>query len=139
MLNPGSLPHPNHSDWQLLTEILVSNPQEAEAEIVDQVAEVLRQFSLDPGQLDQILSAVGYSLESLEERWTPLRLRISVSGLGLAEVGQETYLQGSLEQGQVSSHTGSGLGLFLVKRIVSQLRGQDQQRYRLVEVVLYRE
>lgn len=139
MSTPDPSTHDNHTDWQSLTEFLVPNVQETEDEIIDHVAHILRQFNLDPGQLDQILAAISHSLQSLEDASTPLHLRISVSGVNLAETWPETYAQESPEPGQGSQHAGGGLGFFLVKRIVGQLKEQDPERYRLVEVLLYRE
>lgn len=139
MSTPDPSTDDKHNNWQLLTEFLVPDLQETQAEIIDHVADVLRQFSLDPKQLDQILAAINQSLESLEGSFMPLRLRISVSGANLVEAWSETYLQHSPETGQGSQLGGGGLGFFLVKRFVGQLREQDPNRYRLVEVLLYRE
>ncbi len=129
----------NHADWQLLAEFMLPSRQEKQADIIAHAADVLRQFSLDPGQLDQILSAISQSLETLQDSVTPLRLRISVSGADLAEAWQESFSQVDSDDDQRLPRAGGGLGFFLVKRIVSQLQDQDQEKYRLVEVLLYRE
>lgn len=139
MSTPDPSTHDNQTDWQLLTEFLVSNPQETQVEIVHHVADVLHQFSLDSGQLDQILATISQSLNSLEDSFTPLRLRISVSGAVLTETWPETYPQDSPEPDHGSQSAGGGLGFFLVKRFVGQLQEQGPKRYRLVEVLLYRE
>lgn len=132
------LAHPNHSNWQLLTELLVPNLQEAESEIVDHVADVLHQFNLEPGQLDQILAAISQTLATLEDSFTSLHLRISMSGVDLTEVRPKADPQGDFDRDHDSQRTG-GLGFFVVRRIVEQLQEQDPKRYRLVEVLLYRE
>lgn len=139
MSEPDSSTHQDHTEWQSLTEFLVPNAQETEAETAERVAEVLRRFSLDPAQLDQILAAISHSLQSLEDASTPLHLRISVSGVNLAETPPETHPQDSPDSGQNSQLGAGGLGFFLVKRIVGQLQDHDPERYRLVEVLLYRE
>jgi len=139
MSTPDPSTHHNDTDWQLLTEFLVPDPQETQAEIGDHVADVLHQFSLDPGQLDQILAAISQSLQSLEDTPTPLRLRISVSGENLAEARPEMNLQDSPEPDHGPPAAGNGLGFFLVKRIVGQLQEHDLKGYRLIEVLLYRE
>jgi hypothetical protein len=139
MSTPNPSAHDNQTDWQLLTEFLVPNLQQMQVEVVDHVADILRQFSLDPGQLDQILVTISQSLDTLEDSFTPLRLRISVSDAVLAETWPETYAQDGLEPDHGSLAAGGGLGFFLVKRFVGQLQEQDPKRYRLVEVLLYRE
>lgn len=139
MSTPDPSTQDNHTDWQPLTEFLVPNVQETEAELIDHVADVLRQFKLDPRQLDQILAAISQSLQSLEDASTPLHLRISVSGVNLAEAWPKTYRESGPGSVQGSQLGGGGLGFFLVKRLVGQLQEQDPKRYRLVEVLLYRE
>lgn len=135
--DPASLD--NNSDWQLLAEFLISDLQETEAEIVDHVADVLHQYGLDPGQLGQIQTAISHSLRSVEGAFIPLRLRISVSGVNLAEAWPETCHEGGPELDQGSQLAGGGLGFFLVKRLAGQLQEPGPKRYRLVEVLLYRE
>lgn len=139
MSTPNPATHDNNGDWQLLTEFLVPNILETPAEIVDHVADVLRHYGLDPGQLDQIQAAISQSIQSVEGASTPLRLRISISGANPAEAWPETHPAGSPELTQGSQLAGAGLGFFLVKRFVGQLQEQDAKRYRLVEVLLYRE
>lgn len=139
MSTPDPSRHDDQTDWQLLTEFLVPNLQQMQVEVVDHVAELLRQFGLDPTQLDQILATISQSLNSLEGSFTPLRLRISVSSAILAETWPETYPQDSPEPGHGGQSARGGLGFFLVKRFVGQLQEQGPKRYRLVEVLLYRE
>jgi hypothetical protein len=137
MSTPDPSPQHNATDWQLLTEFLVPALEETQVDFSDHVADVLRQLSLDPGQLDQILAAISQSLETLESTPTPLRLRISVSGVNLAGAMPAVNPQDNPESGHDPQQAGDGLGFFLVNRIVGQLQEQDPNRYRLVEVLLY--
>jgi hypothetical protein len=125
----------DHSDWQLLTEFLIPSTQGMETQVVDHVAGILGQFGLEPRQMDQIMSAVDQSLLNLEGSLAPLHLRISVSGVDLEGMLPED----DLDHQEGSELAGRGLGFFLVKRIVGQLQERDSAKYRLLEVLIYRE
>jgi hypothetical protein len=125
----------NHPDWQLLTEFVIPNFQGFETEVADHISGTLSQFGLEPEHLSQILPSIIRSLENSEGNSTPLHLRVSVSGLDFPEKLPE----GGLDHWPDREYGGRGLGFFLVKRIVSQLQEQAPQKYRLLEVLIYRE
>lgn len=135
MSNHTPQPPNDHTDWQLLAEFLTPTEQGTETQVVDHIAGTLRQFGLEPRQMDQIMSAIDQSLQNLEGSLAPLHLRISVSGLDL----DETLPEDNLERQRDLETAGSGLGFFLVKRIVGQLQDPDPAKYRLLEVLIYRE
>jgi hypothetical protein len=106
-----------------------------ECQVANQVAGILYPLGLEPGQRNQILSAINQALENLENSLTPLHLRISISGVALEEM-----LHGStLDRQKVLELATKGLGFFLVKRIVDQVPDQGSEKYRLLEVLIYRE
>lgn len=139
MSNPDPHSSTDHTDRQLLAEFIVPRMQGMETQVVDYIADhvagTLRQSGIEPRQLDQILSAINQSLQDRAGDITPLRLRISVSGMALAEMPSED----SLAHQQDLEIAGRGFGFFLVKRNVGQLRAQDPEKYRLLEVLIYRE
>lgn len=126
-----------HNDYhrQLLTEFLVPALQGAETEVMEHIAHILGQFGFEPGQLSQILSAVGQSLNSLEDEATAYQIRISVTGVELSEKPSE----GTAGQLKDLGLSGRGLGFFLVKRTVYQLQELEPEKSRLLEVLIYRE
>lgn len=135
MLNPDPQSPNEDSDWKLLAEFLIPRTLGIETQVMDNVAGTLRQFGLEPRQMDQIMSTIDQSLQNLEGSLTPLHLRISVSGLDWDEILPESNVD-PLENSEL---VGSGLGFFLIKRIVGQLQDQDPAKYRLLEVLIYRE
>ena len=135
MSNHDYKPVNENSDWQLLAEYLIPGMEGRESQVVDQVAGILNPFGLEPGQKDQILSAVNQALENLEGSSTPLHLRISISGVDL----EEMLPGGTWDRQKVLDLTGKGLGFFLVKRFVGQVQDPGSEKYRLLEVLIYRE
>jgi hypothetical protein len=125
----------NHSDWQLLAEFLIPSTHGMETQVMDHITGILGQFGLEPGQMDQIMSAVNQSLLNLEGSLAPLHLRISISGVDLDGMLPED----DLDRQVGTENAGGGLGFFLVNRIVGQLQERESARYRLLEVLIYRE
>ena len=135
MSSPDLQSQNNHTEWKLLAEFLIPTTYGIETQVVDHVTAALRQFGLEAQQMDQILSAIDQALQNLEGILAPLHLRISVSGLDWEEILPERRP----DPQEDSKLVGSGLGFFLVKRIVGELQDQDPARYRLIEVLIYRE
>lgn len=125
----------DHTDWQLLAEFLIPTAPELENNIVEHIGGSLRQFGLERRQMSQIMSAIDQSLQNLEGSLAPLHLKISGSGLDLGEM----LLEDNLERQRDLETAGSGLGFFLVKRIVGRVQDPDPAKYRLLEVLIYRE
>lgn len=135
MSNPDPPTSSDDFAWQLLTEFLIPARQDVGTQVVEHIAAILHQTGLEPGLLNQILSAIDQSMQNLEGNDTPLHLRISVSGVDLEEVGPAS----SLDRPRDLELAGRGLGFFAVKRLVGQLQARDAEKYRLLEVLIYRE
>ncbi len=135
MSNPYSPSPKNRSNRQLLAEFLLPTTPGLEDRVVQDITTMIRQFGLEPRQMDQIMSAIAQSLQDQEGSSAPFPVRISISGLDLDELFQEAKLVRPLD----TEFAGSGLGFFLVKRIVGQINDPDPASYRLLEVLIYRE
>ena len=125
----------NSSNWQLLAEFSIPSDRGLQSQVAADVTQTLQELHLEPQQSGIILSAVDEAMQSLEEGFLPLHVRISVSGV---------HLEGKLpledqNREQYTENKGRGLSFFLVKRIVGQLPDQESEKYRLLEVLIYRE
>lgn len=132
----SDLPLPNDNpEWKVLAEFLIPRVSGMENQVLEHFQETVKQFELDPQQIDRIMLAIDESLRNLEESLVPIHLRISVSGLE----SNEMPLEEDIENHQEFDRVGSSLGFFVVKRVVSQFHDQVPSRHRLVEVLIYRE
>lgn len=125
----------NHSEWQLLAEFMIPGSLRKESQALEHITGTLGQLGLEAEQLSRILSAIDQSLQSLEGNITPLHLRISVSGVDLSGM----LPADRIDHQQDMDLAGRGLSFFIVKRIVGQLQAPEPEKYRLLEVLIYRE
>ena len=122
-------------NWQMLTEFSIPRDPGLESQVLADVTRTLQELDLEHAQLGIILTAVSQALQSVEGSLMPLHVRISVSGLPL-EIKPPA---GHLNQEQNLANESSGLGFFLVKRVIGQFPQRKSEEYRLLEVLIYRE
>ena len=127
--------HPQKgSPWCLVAEFMAPDPQNPHRSLDAQITEILAKAGLEPEQQRRIRLSIQQALMDLDAPGMTLLIRISISGTGINNPPSLTSA-GSLP----AQPAGTGVGFFLVRRIVSQFHESSRKSQRMLEVLIYRD